>query len=90
MNETKIYRVNEYSGFRIYKLNDFTARYMVKKAYYDAHLELVEGKVVIFLTSGNSNLTSFSSSMDLFDYNNNLLFSSEKSSYLGKFNIILF
>ena len=89
MNESRIYRVNDNSGFRIYKLDDYNARCMVKKAFYDIYLEKIDEKVYIIQNSGNPNLTSFSSSMDLFDYNNDHIFSSEKKNYLGEI-ILLF
>ena len=51
---------------------------MVKKAFYDIYLEKIDEKVYIIQCLGNPNLTSFLSSMDLFDYKNDHIFSSEK------------
>ena len=91
MNESKIYRLNDNSGFKIYKLDDYNARCMLKKIYIDIYLKKNNGKITIRQNSGNPNLTTFSSEVDLFDYNNDFIFSSEKQEYfLGKSNVYYF
>ena len=87
MNEYRVYRVNDISGFRFIKINDFTARCMVKKSIGDIYLELIDGKVNIKKLDVSKNISSFSSDTDLFDYNNGLLFSVEyKNPYYFRIN----
>ena len=46
-NEIRIFRVDDNSGFRIYKLNDYKARCIMKKEVYDLSLEISSQKIKI-------------------------------------------
>ena len=87
MDDVRIYRTNDYSGFRIYKIDDYNAICLSKKTVRDIHLEYVEGILTIISIESSKNLSTISSSPDLFDYNNNFVFYAEdKNPYYFRLN----
>ena len=74
MDEVRIYRIGEYSGFNLYKLNDYYARCLLKKGLCEIHFKLIDGKEIVFSNEINKNLSGISAPPDLFDYNNNFVF----------------
>ena len=93
MRAHSIYRSNENLGFKLYKINNTYARCVMKKAVYDIYLNLkIEDGVQILDPKYHKpkNLNNFNANMDLFDYNNNLLFSSEKVNAVNAIDIYNF
>ena len=79
MKSKSIYRINENSGFRIYRLNNTFARCILKKGVYDIYLKIKDSGALEPKYPDKPNyLNSFSANLDLFDFNYKLLFSSEK------------
>ena len=90
-NEIRIFRVDDNSGFRIYKLNDYKARCIMKKEVYDLSLEISSQKIKINKEETKSkNIRELTADLDLFDYNNGLVFYSEKVSFMNKSDIYYF
>ena len=79
--ENRIYRVDENSGFKIYKLNDYKARCVMKKQIKDASLKQDGNKILIDGSETKSTIKEPSADLDLFDYNNGLVFYAEKINY---------
>ena len=80
-------------SFKLFRINDTYARCVMKKAVYDIYLNLkIEGDTTILEPKyiKPKNLNIFSSNLDLFDYNNNLIFCSEKVSTVNEENIYYF
>ena len=77
--ETKLFSSNGVSGIRIYKLDSFHLRSVMRKMVYDLYLEYDNDNNMVKLVAkkANSNLLAYSASKDLFDYNNNFIVSVE-------------
>ena len=92
--ETKLFSSNGVSGIRIYKLDSFHLRSVMRKMVYDLYLEYDNDNSMVKLVAkkANSNLLAYSASKDLFDYNNNFIVYSAyyRKSFMGKKNIHYF
>ena len=80
------------SGLRVYRMDSFNVRCVMRKNVYDLNLKYENNTVFLNLIKGQSNLTAYSATKDLYDYNNNFIASSEiyKKSFMGnKIFIIL-
>ena len=94
MKEKSLYRVDDNSGFRFYRLNETYARCIMKKAVYDVYLKIKDSLAIECNYPKPSILNSnpHNSNLDLFDYSNGLVFSSEsvnlneKSIYYFRIN----
>ena len=80
-DENSIYRVDENSGFRIYRLNNNKARCVMKKQIKDISLKNESGKIKIKENDVKSNIKEPTANLDLFDYNNGLVFFAEKINF---------
>ncbi len=88
MFESSLYRMNSNSGFRVYRLSDTESRCIMKKVGYDVFLKIDDSKITISKSKPNLlNDNAYSSNLDLFDYNENLIFSSETNNKVYYFNI---
>ena len=91
-NEYRINKLSSSSGFRIYKIDAFHLRFIVRKYIYDLHLEYNNGILTLIYPKHNSNLSSFNAQQDLFDYKNNFLVSAEflQKTFMSKKNFYYF
>ena len=80
--ECRVYGFGSDSGFRLYKIDSFNIRCVMRKIVKDLYILDYQNNIVV--TSSTQDII-FSSSQDLFDYNNNLAFSSGKKSSIGNF-----
>ena len=80
------------SGLRVYRIDSFKVRCVMRKNYYDLNLIYEDYAVSLKLIKGQSNLTTYSATRDLFDYNNNFIVSSEayKKNFMGNKNFYYF
>ena len=91
MNEFKISNSSDHSGFKIYKLNDTHARCLSKKVLVDIYLtKRTDNKVYINGEFITDEFHSFTADLDLFNYNNGLRFTAEKTSFMNINNIYAF
>jgi hypothetical protein len=75
MKAKSLYRNNENSSFRIYRLNNTFARCVSKKAVYDIYLKIKDsGLLDPQYPTKPKYLNLFSANLDLFDFNKKLLF----------------
>ena len=85
-----IYRSNQNLGFRLHKINSTHARCVMKKVVYDLFLRIKVDLTFEKKSFKPLNLNNkFDTNLDLFYYNNKLLFTSEKISnkyYFGIYN----
>ena len=90
-NEYKINKLSSSSGFRIYKIDSFHLRFIFRKYIFDLHLEYNNDILTLIYPKHNSNLSSFSSQQDLFDYKYNFLVSAElySKNFIKKKNFII-
>ena len=90
INEIQIYYFLENSGFKIYKLNETHARCLMKKAVFDISISKKTTGYKIVKAKTNPNLYAFTANVDLFDYNNNFVFSAINTNFMNNENIISF
>ena len=72
----RIKQLETYSGFRLYKYNDTTLRCVIKYSVYDITIKINDKSVVSLSWTDKSYLLN--SEADLFDYNNEFFFKSQK------------
>ena len=91
IKESQIYHFIGNSGFKIYKLNKTQARCLMKNAVFDISLSLKSNGVnKIAKDETNPNLYDFNVNVDLFDYSNNLVFSTINTNFMNNNDIISF
>ena len=80
------------SGIRVYRFNNFNVRCVMRKNYNDLSLEYINNEINMNLIRDQTNLTAYSATRDLFDYNNNFIVSSEiyKKNFMGNNNFYYF
>jgi len=90
--EYSIYSVSSTSSFKLFRTNSFNIRVLSRKTVNDLSLTDNYGVINIIKTKITSNLDSYSSRKDLFDYNNNFITSSERytKSYMKNKNFYYF
>ena len=79
-----LYGFDSASGFKLYKIDTYKVRCIMRKLCYDLYLKKSSNKINVEYTEGNSNLTSSKPILDLYDYNNNLIFTSNYKASGGK------
>jgi len=90
--EYSLFSVSSVSGFRLFRIDLFSIRVVMRKKVYDLSLQNNEGVIDIIMTKANSNLNAYSATRDLYDYNNNFIISSEiyKKKFMGNKNFYYF
>ena len=73
----QLYSVSSVSGLRLYKIDPYHVRCIMRKMVYDLYLEQNNELVNTIPIKQDSNLTSYSATRYLFDHNNNFVISSE-------------
>ena len=85
--EIRIYKFTYESGFRLYKIDNFHIRIIMRKYMGILYLEKKNNNLIhIIHIKDNINLTNFIATKDLFDYNNNFIFTAKEisSPFMGK------
>ena len=87
--EKSLYRIDNNSGFKLYRLNSTYAKCMIRKLYLDLYIQTK--------TSSNPKIISIRSDdislkivLDLFDYSNKTIFYIEKTTFANKSGIYCF
>ena len=75
--ELRIYGFSFDSGFRLYRMNSTTIRCVMRDMIKDLYLSKVNGNIRVLFSNINTNLSSITSIKDIFDYNNDCVFSCE-------------
>ena len=88
-NELLIFRVLNDLGIKIYRLNNTYLKCIIGKYMFDIHINKIDNLPKIICQETNA-INSFKGDMDLFDYNNDLIVTAEKTNFAGKNNIFLF
>ena len=90
--EYSLFSVSSVSGIRLFRLDSFNIRAVMRKKVYDLSLQNNDGVINIIMTKANSNLNAYSATRDLFDYNNNFIISSEvyKKNFMSNKNFYYF
>ena len=84
-----IFKTDYDTGIKVYKLNDTYVKCMLKKNMFDICVN--KGDNYPIITSKETDyINGFNANLDLFDYSNGLVVTSEKANFAGKNNIFLF
>ena len=75
--ENSLFSINSASGIRLFRMDPFNIRAVMRKKVCDLSLQNNYGVINIIVTKANSNLNAYSATRNLYDYNNNFIISSE-------------
>ena len=84
--EIRIYRFTFESGIKLYKIDDFHIKLILRRYSFNLYLEKENDEIIYISYNYNVNFSTYIATKDLFDYNNNFLFTVKQisSSFMGK------
>ena len=74
--DSRVYGFTSDSGFRLYKIDALNIRCVMRKMVKDLFILNYLDGIIVRTNTFDSNLTTFTATQDLFDYNHNFVFSS--------------